>query len=524
VASAQDVHAADKWSPHCDIIRQYSRLAPAGQQACAAMRSERVLGTHTLISERDEIIVGKTLFEKIWDEHVIHRREDGDELLFMDRHLIHDLHYRLFQELKDAGLKIRAPQRLYATPDHSVPTTAKVLSDIPVGEMRETVQGLEEAAAEFGFTHFSMTDDRHGIVHVIGPEQGITLPGITLVCGDSHTSTHGALGCISFGIGATDVKHVLATQTLWLRKPKMMRINISGQLGFGVSGKDVILAVIREISAAGGTGYAIEYAGSTIDAMSMESRMTVCNMTIEAGARSGIIAPDDKTIAYCADRPYSPKGELWDEALAYWRTLPSDADAHFDKEVMLDGDAIAPMVTWGNSPQWSVPVNGAIPDPDDEADLLVRAEMQAALEYMGLRPGMALTDIKVDTVFIGACTNSRIEDMRAAAAVAKGRRAKVRTLVVPGSGLVKNQAEAEGLDKIFIDAGMDWREPGCSMCVAMNGDSLAPGERSASTSNRNFRGRQGIGSRTHLLSPAMAAAASVTGRFTDVRQLLQHEN
>jgi 3-isopropylmalate/(R)-2-methylmalate dehydratase large subunit len=465
--------------------------------------------------------MGKTLYEKIWDEHVITAREDGDALLYVDRHLIHDLHFRAFGILKAKGLTIREPEKLFGVPDHSVPTTAKVLADIPEGEMREAVQVLQESAEELGFTHFPMTDDRHGIVHVVGPEQGITLPGIILVCGDSHTSTHGALGCISFGIGSTEIQHVLATQSLWQRKPKSMRINITGQLGFGVSGKDVILAVIREISAAGGTGYVIEYAGSAIEALSMEGRMTICNMTIEAGARSGIIAPDDKTIAYCEGLPYSPKSERWDEAVAYWRTLPSDEDAQYDKEVTLDGDAIAPMVTWGNSPQWALPVTDRIPDPSVEADPLVRADMESALEYMDLKPGMALSDITVDTVFIGACTNSRIEDMRAAAAVAKGRRAKVRTLVVPGSGLVKKQAEAEGLDRIFIDAGMEWREPGCSMCVAMNGDMLAPGERSASTSNRNFRGRQGLGSRTHLVSPAMAAGASVTGHFTDIRKLVE---
>lgn len=465
--------------------------------------------------------MGKTLYEKIWDEHVITAREDGDVLLYVDRHLIHDLHFRAFGMLKAKGLTIREPEKLFGVPDHSVPTTAKVLADIPEGEMREAVQVLQDSAEELGFTHFPMTDDRHGIVHVVGPEQGITLPGLILVCGDSHTSTHGALGCISFGIGSTEIQHVLATQSLWQRKPKSMRINITGQLGFGVSGKDVILSVIREISAAGGTGYVIEYAGSAIEALSMEGRMTICNMTIEAGARSGIIAPDDKTIAYCEGLPYAPKGEHWDEAVAYWRTLPSDQDAQYDKEVTLDGDAIAPMVTWGNSPQWALPVTDRIPDPSTEADPLVRADMESALDYMDLKPGMALSDISVDTVFIGACTNSRIEDMRAAAEVAKGRRAKVRTLVVPGSGLVKKQAEAEGLDRIFIDAGMEWREPGCSMCVAMNGDMLAPGERSASTSNRNFRGRQGLGSRTHLVSPAMAAAASVTGHFTDVRKLVE---
>lgn len=465
--------------------------------------------------------MGKTLFEKIWDEHVVTARDDGDVLLYIDRHLIHDLHFRAFDMLKSKGLQIREPDKLFGTPDHSIPTTAKVLQDIPEGEMRQTVEVLEKSAEEFGFTHFSMTDDRHGIVHVVGPEQGITLPGLTLVCGDSHTSTHGALGCISFGIGTTELQHVLATQTLWQRKPKTLRVNVTGRLGFGVSGKDVILAVIRDISASGGTGYAIEYAGPVIEAMSMDGRMTVCNMTIEAGARSGIIAPDDKTIEYCAGRPYAPKEALWDEAVAFWRTLPSDDDARFDREVTLDGNAIAPMVTWGNSPQWALPVTEAVPDPANEHDPLVRADMESALDYMDLKPGMALTEIAVDTVFIGACTNSRIEDLRAAAQVAKGRRAKVRTLVVPGSGLVKKQAEAEGLDRIFTDAGMEWREPGCSMCVGMNGDMLAPGERSASTSNRNFRGRQGLGSRTHLVSPAMAAAASVTGHFTDVRRLVE---
>jgi 3-isopropylmalate/(R)-2-methylmalate dehydratase large subunit len=465
--------------------------------------------------------MGKTLFQKIWDEHVIHEREDGNALLYIDRHLTHDLHHRLFKVLQTKGLKVREPDKLFGVPDHSVPTTAKTVEDIPEGEMRETVAGLQQAADDFGFHHFSMTDERHGIVHVVGPEQGITLPGLTLVCGDSHTSTHGALGCIAFGIGSTEVQHVLITQTLWQRKPKTMRITITGQLGFGVSGKDVILAVIKKIGAAGGTGYAIEYAGSAIDGMSMEGRMTVCNMTIEAGARFGIIAPDDKTIEYCAGRPFAPKGEKWGEARAYWRGLTSDADARFDVEIILDGGSIAPMVTWGNSPQWVLPVTDRVPDPSSEADPQVRADMEAAINYMDLKPGMALSDIKVDTVFIGACTNSRIEDMRAAAAVAKGRRAKARTLVVPGSGLVKKQAEAEGLDKIFIEAGMEWREPGCSMCIALNGDMLAPGERAASTSNRNFRGRQGPGSRTHLLSPAMAAAAAVTGHLTDVRTLIE---
>ena len=466
--------------------------------------------------------MAKSVFEKIRDQHVVVEREDGDVLLYIDRHLTHDLHFRAFDALKAKGLSIKEPNKLFGVPDHSVPTTAKTVKEIPEGEMREAVEGLSMAAEELGFTHFPMTDDRHGIVHVIGPEQGITLPGLMLVCGDSHTSTHGALGCISFGIGSTEIQHVMATQTLWQRKPKMMRINLTGKLGFGVSGKDIILAIIAEIGAAGGTGFAIEYAGGVIDALSMEGRMTLCNMTIEAGARSGIIAPDEKTIEYCGGRPFAPAGENWDSAVAYWKTLRTDDEARFDKEVTIEGNNIAPMVTWGNSPQWAIPITAKIPNPADEKEPLVRADMEAALDYMDLEPGMALSDIEINTVFIGACTNSRIEDMRAAAQVAKGRQAVVRTLVVPGSGLVKKQAEREGLDRVFLEAGMEWREPGCSMCVAMNGDILAPGERSASTSNRNFRGRQGLGSRTHLVSPAMAAAAAVTGRFIDVRKLEQN--
>lgn len=467
--------------------------------------------------------MGETLFDKIWARHVIHQRDAEEALLYIDRMLIHDLHYRAFDSLAEKGMRVRRPQQVFAVPDHSIPTTAKTLSDIPEGEMRDAVAGLEKGAASMGVTHFPMTDPRHGIVHVVGPEQGITLPGLILVCGDSHTSTHGALGCLSFGIGRTEVEHVLATQTLWQRKPKRMRINITGRLSFGISGKDIILAVIRQIGAAGGTGYAIEYAGPAITAMTMEARMTICNMTIEAGARTGLIAPDDTTIAYCGGRPYAPRGSKWDDAVAYWRTLPSDDDATFDKEVTLDGSNVAPMVTWGNSPQYALPIDEPVPDPAQEPDPLVRADMEAALDYMAITPGKPMSTVSVDTVFIGACTNSRIEDLRAAAAVAKGRRAKVRTLVVPGSGLVKQEAEREGLDKIFIDAGMEWREPGCSMCVGMNGDMLLPGQRSASTSNRNFRGRQGLGSRTHLVSPAMAAAAAVTGRFTDVRTLAAKE-
>jgi 3-isopropylmalate/(R)-2-methylmalate dehydratase large subunit len=463
--------------------------------------------------------MGKTLFEKIWNEHVIYERDDGEGLLYIDRHLIHDLHYRSFASLKSQGIPIKEPGKLFGVPDHSVPTTAKNLEDIPKGEMREAIEGLQRSAKDVGYVHFPITDKRHGIVHVVGPEQGITLPGITLVCGDSHTSTHGALGCLSFGIGATEVEHVLATQTLWQRRPQMMRITITGQLALGVSAKDLILTIIKKISAAGGTGYAIEYTGSAIDKMSVEGRMTLCNMTIEAGSRTGIIAPDDTTISYCKGLPYAPKGPLWDEAVSFWRTLRSDKDAYFDKELTIDGSAVIPMVTWGNSPQWALPISGSIPDPSLENDPMLRAEMEASLDYMDLKPGTSLSEIPIDTVFIGACTNSRIEDMRAAAEVIKGQKAKVRTLVVPGSGLVKAQAEMEGLDKIFTDAGMEWREPGCSMCIALNGDMLKPGQRAASTSNRNFQGRQGLGSRTHLVSPAMAAAASVAGHFIDVRNL-----
>lgn len=463
--------------------------------------------------------MGKTLFEKIWAEHAIVEHDSGDTLLYVDRHLIHDLHFRTFKSLKQQGPKLRSPEQLFAMPDHSVPTNAKTISDVPAGEMREAIEVLEAASVEHGFRHFPMADARRGIVHVVGPEQGLTVPGITLVCGDSHTSTHGALGCIAFGIGSTELQHVLATQTLWQRKPRTMRIIVTGELGFGVSAKDVILAIIRNISAAGGSGYAIEYAGPVVERMSMEGRMTMCNMTIEAGARFGLIAPDDKTVAYCKGKPYAPRGQRWDEAVAHWRTLRSDVDVHFDKDITLDGGEIEPMVTWGNSPQWVMPVTGKVPNPALEADATVREDMTATLAYMDLRPGMNLTDIKIDTVFVGSCTNSRIEDLRAAAKVAKGRTARARTMIVPGSGLVKRQAEAEGLDKIFIAAGMQWCEPSCSLCVATNGDTLKPGERSASTSNRNFQGRQGQGSRTHLLSPAMAVAAAVAGRITDVREM-----
>jgi len=466
--------------------------------------------------------MGKTLFEKIWDEHVIVEREDGDVLLYIDRHLTHDLHFRTFGALKAAGLSIKEPDKLFGVPDHSVPTTAKVVDDIPPGEMREAVEVLAAAADEMGFVHYDMTDDRHGIVHVVGPEQGITLPGLILVCGDSHTSTHGALGCISFGIGSTEVGHVMATQTLWQRKPKQMRINITGELGFGVSGKDVILAIIREISAAGGTGYAIEFAGSAIEKMSMEGRMTVSNMTIEAGARAGLIAPDDITFDYLRDKPRAPKGEAWDQAVEYWRSLASDPGATYDTEVTLDVSEIVPLTTWGTSPEDVIPVTGNVPDPADADSPEKRAAMQRALDYMGLTAGMPMADVEVQRVFIGSCTNGRIEDMRAVAEVAKGRQVAdgVRAMVVPGSGLVKEQAEAEGIADILKEAGFEWREPGCSMCLAMNPDKLVGDELCASSSNRNFIGRQGSPTgRTVLMSPVMVAASAISGHVADAREV-----
>jgi len=465
-------------------------------------------------------MTGKTLFEKIWERHVV-TQQHGQTLLYLDRHLCHDGSFAAFNRLRQRKLGVRRPDQTFMTPDHYTPTHTASLDDLEDPRAREIASAVEINAKEFGATAFPWGDRRQGIIHVVGPEQGITLPGLTMVCGDSHTSTHGALGCIAFGIGSSEVSHVLATQTLWQKTPKTMRITIDGKLGFGVSGKDMILAIIRKISAFGGTGYAIEYAGSAIRDLSMEGRLTICNMTIEAGSRFGIVAPDEKTFTFVEGRPYAPKGENWDEALAFWRTIPSDDDAAFDAEVSLDGEAIAPMVSWGNSSQDAVQVTERLPDPDKETDSERKAAMVAAYDYMDLTPGMAVTDIRPDRVFIGACTNSRIEDLRSAAAVAKGRKTVIPAMVVPGSGLVREQAEAEGLDRIFTDAGFEWRLAGCSMCVGMNGDTLKPGERSASTSNRNFRGRQGPGSRTHLVSPAMAAAAAVTGTFTDVRKLME---
>jgi len=463
----------------------------------------------------------QTMFDKIWNRHVIVQRDDGQCLLYVDRHLLHDGSFHAFAQLRRENRKLRRPKQVFATPDHYSPTTSRKVDEITDPENREKVVALDQNTRDFGVQQFGIDDARMGIVHVIGPELGITQPGILLVCGDSHTSTHGALGAIACGIGASEVAHVMATQCLWQSKPKTMRITVDGKLGFGVTGKDVILAIIGQISAAGGAGYAIEYAGPAIRQLSVEGRLTVSNMTIEAGSRMGLIAPDDKTIEYLRGKPFAPKGKEWDKAVAYWRTLPTDDGARFDREVKVDGNAIAPMVTWGNSPENVVKVTDTIPDPGREPNTERRESLQRALEYMDLKPGMAIADVKVDRVFIGSCTNSRIEDLRIAAQVVKGRKAVVPAMVSPGSTQVKTAAEAEGLDKIFMAAGFEWRHAGCSMCVGLNGDLVAAGERTASTSNRNFRGRQGLGSRTHLVSPAMAAAAAVTGTFTDVRRLME---
>ena len=463
--------------------------------------------------------MSKTLYEKIWDAHAILEDDDGRTLLHVARHLAHDGSSHAFDFLQNRGLSVRRPDQVFATPDHGVSTTSHDVAAITDSEQRHVVDLLAQNTARFGIVHFALNDARQGIVHVVGPEQGITQPGMVLVCGDSHTSTHGALGALAFGLGASDILHVLATQTTWQRRAKTMRINVEGELPFGVTAKDVILAIIAKIGANGAAGHVIEYAGSTIRALSIEERLTVCNMSIEAGARAGMIAPDETTYAYLKGRPFAPKGARWDKALAYWRTLPSDPGATYDKEVSLDASALVPMVTWGNSPEDARPITGNVPDPNAEADPERRAYMIRTLEYMGLTPGMALTDIRVDQVFIGSCTNARLDDLRAAAEIAQRGHAVVPALVVPGSTQVKLAAEAEGLDRTFRDAGFEWRESGCSMCVGMNGDLVGPGKRCASTSNRNFIGRQGKGSRTHLLSPAMAAAAALTGRITDVRTL-----
>ena len=463
--------------------------------------------------------MSKTLYEKIWEAHAILEGEDGQTLLHVARHVAHDGSSHAFEFLQDRGLPVRRPDQVFATPDHGVSTKSHDVTAISDPEQRRVVELLTQNTKKFGIVHFALNDARQGIVHVVGPEQGITQPGMVLVCGDSHTSTHGALGALAFGLGASDILHVLATQATWQRRAKTMRITVEGKLAFGVTAKDVILAIIAKIGANGAAGHVIEYAGSTLRAMSIEQRLTVCNMSIEAGARAGMVAPDETTYAYLKGRPFAPKAAQWDKALAYWRTLPSDPGAVFDREVSLDASQLAPMVTWGNSPEDARPVTGNVPDPQAEQDPERRAYMLRTLDYMGLTPGMALTDIRVDQVFIGSCTNARLEDLRAASEVAKRGRAVIPALVVPGSTQVKLAAEAEGLDRIFRDAGFEWSESGCSMCVGMNGDIVGRGKRCASTSNRNFIGRQGKESRTHLLSPAMAAAAALTGRITDVREL-----
>jgi len=463
----------------------------------------------------------QTLFDKIWQAHLVDQSDDGTGLIYIDRHLVHEVTSpQAFEGLRNANRPVKEPGRTLAVADHNVPTTDRSVG-IADEESRIQVETLEKNAADFGVPYFAMTDIRQGIVHVIGPEQGFTQPGMTIVCGDSHTATHGAFGALAFGIGTSEVEHVLATQTLIQKPAKNMRITVEGEVGDFVTAKDIVLAIIGKIGTAGGTGHVIEFAGKAIEDLSMEGRMTVCNMAIEAGARAGMIAPDEKTIAYLEGRPMSPTGDNWDKAVAWWRTLPSDAGAQYDTEVVLKAEDIAPTVTWGTSPEDALSIDGAVPNPSEVSDQATKAKIERAIDYMGLSAGQKLTDIKVDTVFIGSCTNSRIEDLRAAASVAEGRSVAdgMRAMVVPGSGLVKEQAEEEGLDKIFIAAGFEWREPGCSMCLAMNADKLAEGERCASTSNRNFEGRQGRGGRTHLVSPQMAVAAAVTGYLTDVREL-----
>ncbi len=464
--------------------------------------------------------MAQTLYDKLWNAHVVHQESDGTCLLYIDRHLVHEVTSpQAFEGLKLAGRKPWRVSANLAVADHNVPTTARAegIAD-PISRLQ--VDTLDSNCETYGITEFRMNDMRQGIVHIIGPEQGATLPGMTVVCGDSHTSTHGALGTLAFGIGTSEVEHVLATQTLLMKKNKSMLIKVEGELPFGCTAKDLVLYVIGKIGTAGGTGYAIEFGGSTIRALSVEGRMTVCNMAIEAGARSGMVAVDQKTIDYFRGRPYAPVGALWDQAVKYWSTLHTDEGAQFDSVVEIDARQITPQVSWGTSPEMVLSVDARVPDPDKEKDDVRRSGMERALQYMGLKPNTPLVDIPVDRIFIGSCTNARIEDLRAAASVARGKRVAAsvkQAMVVPGSGLVKRQAEKEGLDKIFIEAGFEWREPGCSMCLAMNADRLEPGERCASTSNRNFEGRQGQGGRTHLVSPAMAAAAAIAGHFVDVR-------
>ena len=469
----------------------------------------------------------KTLYDKIWDTHLVSEREDGTALIYIDRHLIHEVTSpQAFEGLRLVGRKPWRADANFATPDHNIPTTTEErklgLEGIKDPVSKIQVRTLDDNCAEFGIFELKMTDDRQGIVHVVGPEQGATLPGMAIVCGDSHTSTHGALGALAHGIGTSEVEHVLATQCLMQKKAKNMLVRVDGQLKPGCTAKDIVLAIIGKIGTAGGTGFTIEFGGEAIQALSVEGRMTVCNMAIEAGARAGLIAVDEKTLDYIKGRPFAPSGELWEQAAQSWRGLVSDADAAFDEVVLLEAEYIEPQVTWGTSPEMVAPISGNVPDPAQEPDSTKRGNIQQALEYMGLQGGTAIKDIKLDCIFIGSCTNSRIEDLRAAADVVKDKKVASSVevaMVVPGSGLVKRQAEAEGLDKIFIEAGLEWREPGCSMCLAMNADQLGEGKHCASTSNRNFEGRQGFGGRTHLVSPAMAAAAAIAGHFVDVREL-----
>ncbi len=462
-----------------------------------------------------------TLYDKIWDAHLVHEEPGEASVLYIDRHLVHEVTSpQAFEGLRLAHRKVRRPELTLAVADHNVPTTDRS-KGIDDPESALQVATLEKNAKAFGITYFAMDDIRQGIVHIVGPEQGLTLPGQTIVCGDSHTATHGAFGALAFGIGTSEVEHVLATQTLLTRRSKNMRVTVDGKTAPGITAKDIILAIIGKIGTAGGTGYVIEYAGEAIRALSMEGRMTVCNMSIEGGARAGLIAPDETTFEYLKGRPHAPKGAAWEAAVRYWRTLKSDDGAKFDTEVKLNAADIPPLVTWGTSPENVVPITGKVPDPAQESDAARRASLERMLDYMGLKAGAAMKDLKVDRVFIGSCTNGRIEDLREVAKIVDGRQvaANVGAMIVPGSGLVKEQAEQEGLDKIFVKAGFEWREPGCSMCLAMNVDKLAPGERCASTSNRNFEGRQGRGGRTHLMSPAMAAAAAIKGHLADVREL-----
>ncbi|MEX1082478.1 MAG: 3-isopropylmalate dehydratase large subunit [Halofilum sp. (in: g-proteobacteria)] len=467
-------------------------------------------------------MAGKTLYDKIWDQHVVHEHGGGSALLYIDRHMVHEVTSpQAFEGLRLAGRQPWRTGSVLATADHNVPTVGRA-GGIRDALARTQVETLDRNCGEHGIQLFGMGDQRQGIVHVIGPEQGATLPGMTIVCGDSHTATHGAFGALAFGIGTSEVEHVLATQCLMQHKAKNMLVQVDGELGPGVTAKDVMLAIIGHIGTAGGTGHTIEFAGDVIRALSMEGRMTICNMAIEAGARAGLMAVDETTIDYIKGRPFAPRGETWDQAVEAWRGLQSDADAAFDTVVRLDGAAIEPQVTWGTSPEMVVPVGGIVPDPAEEPDSVKAESMRHALEYQGLQPGTPITEIRPDKIFIGSCTNARIEDLRAAASVVRGRALASNielAMVVPGSGLVKHQAEAEGLDQVFMDAGFEWREPGCSMCLGMNEDRLDPGERCASTSNRNFEGRQGAGGRTHLVSPAMAAGAAVAGHFVDVREM-----